>query len=181
MGRWDRTHEALKQAAVELFVEHGYDATATALVAERAGVSEITLFRHFPSKEALLLADPFDPLMAEAVRSRPEIEPAMLALTEGIRQALAHVHEESVQTLRGLLRVVAATPTLRGAIERNSEETVAALVDALIDRGVDEMQARVSATAVVAGVSAALLDWARSDQTPLDKAIGAGLDVLGGG
>lgn len=82
MGRWEQTHKSLRKAALELFAEQGYEATATAQVAERAGVSEMTLFRHFPTKEMLLLADPFDPLMAEAVRARPEHEPAMRALAK---------------------------------------------------------------------------------------------------
>ncbi|KPC86144.1 TetR family transcriptional regulator, partial [Streptomyces sp. NRRL WC-3753] len=38
-----------------MFAAQGYDATTTAAVAERAGVSEMTLFRHFATKEALLL------------------------------------------------------------------------------------------------------------------------------
>jgi AcrR family transcriptional regulator len=171
----------LRRAALELFAAHGYDATATARIAARAGVSEMTLFRHFPAKETLLLADPFDPLMAEAVRARPEHEPAMRALAEGVRQALTRLAAEDVQALRGRLRIIAETPTLRGAVERNSEETVAALVAALTDRGVGETQARVAATAVIAGLSAALLDWAQSEPGPLEAALGSALDVLGGG
>ena len=109
MGRWDQTHEALKRAAFELCAERGYEATATAQVAERAGVSEMTLFRHFPTKEALLLTDPFDPLMAEAVRARPAHEPAMLALAQGIRQAWGRVDAEST---RELSNATATTPLL---------------------------------------------------------------------
>ncbi len=193
MGRWDQTHEALKRAAFELFAERGYEATATAQVAERAGVSEMTLFRHFPTKEALLLTDPVDPLMAEAgptrpahhppkvaVRARPAHEPAMLALAQGIRQAWGRVDAESTRELRDLLRIVAQTPALRGAVERNSNDTAAALTGALVDRGVPEAQARVAVTAVLAGLSAALLDWARSEQSPLDAALSSALDVLGG-
>ncbi len=180
MGRWDRTHEALRRTALELFAERGYEATATAQVAERAGVSEMTLFRHFSTKEALLLTDPFDPLMAEAVRARPESEPAMRALVEGIRQAWAQVDAESTRELRGLLQIVAQTSTLRGAVERNSDHTAAALIDALLDRGVSATQARVAVTAVIAGLSTALLDWAQSEQTSLDAALGSALDVLGG-
>jgi AcrR family transcriptional regulator len=156
MGRWDQTHEALKRAAFELFAERGYEATATAHVAERAGVSEMTLFRHFPTKEALLLSDPFDPLMAEAVRARPSHEPAMLALVHGIRQAWGCVDAE------------------------NSNDTAVALTVALADRGVSEAQARVAVTAVIAGLSTALLDWAQSEQDPLDAALSSALDVLGG-
>lgn len=180
MARWDRTHEALRQAALELCAERGYSAAATAQIAERAGVSEMTLFRHFPSKEALLLTDPFDPLMAEAVRVRPPQEPAMRALTEGIRQAWKQVDAEGTAELRNLLRIVSETPALHGAIERNSADTIVALADALRDRGVNEAQARVAATATVGGLSAALLDWAQSEHAALDAVLASALDVLGG-
>ena len=176
MKRWERTHEALRLAALEAFAEQGYDAAATAQIAQRAEVSEMTLFRHFPTKEALLLDDPFDPLMAESVRARPEHEPAMQALAQGIRQ----LDGESTEALRVVLRIVAGTPTLQGAIERNSEKTIAALVDALTDCGVDKTQARVAATAMIGGLSVALLDWAQSEHSALDVILGSALDVLGG-
>lgn len=180
MGRWEQTHKSLRKAALELFAEQGYEATATAQVAERAGVSEMTLFRHFPTKEMLLLADTFDPLMAEAVRARPEHEPAMRALAEGVREAWKQVDVEDVRALRDLLRIVACTPNLRGAIERNSGETAEALRGALVDRGVSEMQAHVAVSAVIAGLSAALLNWAQSEQPSLDAALTQALDLLGG-
>ena len=180
MKRWERTHEALRLAALEAFAEQGYDAAATAQIAQRAEVSEMTLFRHFPTKEALLLDDPFDPLMAESVRARPEHEPAMQALAQGIRHAWGQLDGESTEALRVVLRIVAGTPTLQGAIERNSEKTIAALVDALTDRGVDKTQARVAATAMIGGLSVALLDWAQSEHSALDVILGSALDVLGG-
>lgn len=181
MGRWERTHQALRQSALELFAKRGYDATGTAQVAEYAGVSEMTLFRHFPTKEALVVADSFDPLMAEAVRVRPADESLMRALAEGVRVAWAQVEDADVKILRRRVRIIAQTPALRGAIERGSEATITALARALVDRGANEAQARVAAAAVIAGLSAALLEWARADQTGLGTALGSALDVLGGG
>lgn len=170
----------MQQAALALFAEQGYGATGTAQVAERAGVSEMTLFRHFPTKEALLLADSFDPLMAETVRARPADESPMRALTEGIRVALAQFGNADVEVLRLRVRVIAQTPAMVGAIERGSEDTTAALARALTDRGAGEVRARVAAAAVIAGLSAALLEWARSEQTGLDIVLSSALDVLGG-
>jgi len=46
----------LLEAALDLFVEHGYAATRVEAVAQRAGVSKGTLFRYFASKEALFQA-----------------------------------------------------------------------------------------------------------------------------
>ena len=43
-------------AAADLFAEQGYDATTVAQIAERAGVTKSTFFRHFPDKRELLVA-----------------------------------------------------------------------------------------------------------------------------
>ena len=178
--RWDRTHAALKRAALELFAERGYDAAGTAQIAARAQVSEMTLFRHFATKEALLLEDPFDPRIAAGVASRPGGEPAMRALAEGIRQAWREVDPESTQLLREVLRIVAHTPALTGAIERNSNETITVLTQALTERDVHDLEARVAASAMITGLSVALLDWAQTEQGELSAVLDAALDVLGG-
>lgn len=180
MSRWHRTHEQLSQAALELFAEQGYTTTGTAEIAQRAGVSEMTLFRHFPTKEALLLTDPFDPVMAEAVRARPDQELPMQALTAGIREAWHTIDADTVRSLRERIRIIAATPALRGAIERNSETTVGALAGALQDRGVDRPQAHVAAAAVIAGLSTALQTWATTEDADLQHTLASALAVLAG-
>lgn len=174
------THEALGRAALELFAERGYDATSTARIAERARVSEMTLFRHFSSKEALLLSDPFDPLMAEAVRTRPVDEPPMRALAEGIRQTWSQIDADSIRELRVRLRMITEASSLHGAIERHSEATIAALVDAMRSRGVVVASARIAATAMISGLSMALMEWTRYEQPALDEVLRHALDVLGG-
>lgn len=180
MGRWQQTHETLIEAALDLFLERGYDATGTAQIAERAGVSEMTLFRHFPSKETLLVADPFDPVMADAVRSRPEHESPMRALATGIGAVWSTLDAESTDALRDRLTVIAQSPALSGAIERGSAATITALAAALTDRGVGEVQAQVAAVAMIAGLSVALQEWATSETADLDHVLPAALDVLGG-
>lgn len=180
MGRWQRTHEAISEAALELFTECGYDATRTAQIAARAGVSEMTLFRHFPTKDSLLVVDPFDPVMADAVRTRPEHEPPMRAVTAGIGEVWSRIDRETASALRDRLRLIAQTPKLRGAIERNSETTVSVLVEALRARGVQELPAQVAAAAVIAGLSAALLRWVVTEGADLDQVLLDALAVLGG-
>lgn len=54
--RKDARPGELLDAALDLFVEHGYAATRVEAVAQRAGVSKGTLFRYFASKEALFQA-----------------------------------------------------------------------------------------------------------------------------
>ena len=57
MARWEPgARERLVVAAIDLFTERGYDATTVAQIAERAGVTKSTFFRHFPDKRELLVA-----------------------------------------------------------------------------------------------------------------------------
>ncbi|TMZ52891.1 TetR/AcrR family transcriptional regulator, partial [Klebsiella pneumoniae] len=50
------TVAAILEAAAQLFQRHGYTATTTNKIAERAGVSIGSLYQYFPNKEALLAA-----------------------------------------------------------------------------------------------------------------------------
>lgn len=58
------TRRRLLDAAVSCLVEHGYASTTTAGVCQAAGVSQGALFKHFPTKAALLVAT-VDHLFAE--------------------------------------------------------------------------------------------------------------------
>src|SRR4051812_49786194 len=75
MGRWEPgARERLVIAAVDLFVEQGYDETTVAQIAERAGVTRSTFFRHFPDKRELLVAgqEVLSRLLAEGVAEAPQ-------------------------------------------------------------------------------------------------------------
>jgi AcrR family transcriptional regulator len=49
-----QTRDRLVRAALELFTTRGYHETTTPLIAQRAGVAEGTIYRHFASKDELL-------------------------------------------------------------------------------------------------------------------------------
>src|SRR5918994_10840 len=51
-----KTRRKLLAAAHELFYENGICATGVTAVAERAGVTKMTLYAHFPSKDQLVAA-----------------------------------------------------------------------------------------------------------------------------
>jgi AcrR family transcriptional regulator len=52
--------QRLLKAALEEFVVSGYKGASTRAITERAGVNEVTLFRHFGSKQGLLKAAALD-------------------------------------------------------------------------------------------------------------------------
>ncbi|WP_344354039.1 TetR/AcrR family transcriptional regulator [Brachybacterium phenoliresistens] len=180
MGRWESTHARLLTAAAELFARQGYAATTTAQIAAAAQVSEMTLFRHVPSKEALLLEDRADPAIAAAVRERPATEPALRAAVSGVAEAWGRLPATEVAALRRRLGIIVAEPSLHGAVERNSRESARAIAEALVARGTDRVAARVVASAVVAGLSEALLAWAAAPEESIEEFLGAAFAALAG-
>jgi AcrR family transcriptional regulator len=72
-SRTDKTRARILAAASELFTRKGYAAATTRAIAQAAGVNEVTLFRHFGSKENLAKAimDQFGgPAIAADLESR---------------------------------------------------------------------------------------------------------------
>ena len=87
MGRWEpNARERLVIAAVDLFSEQGYDDTTVAQIADRAGVTKSTFFRHFPDKRELLVAGQatLSRLLAEGIASAPSGAGALDAVAAGL-------------------------------------------------------------------------------------------------
>ena len=75
-----RTHDALRDAALDRFAAQGFDATTVEQIADDADVSMRTFFRYFPCKEAVLFGDEHWAPMLEALRARPADEPMLASL-----------------------------------------------------------------------------------------------------
>src|ERR671936_2503058 len=112
MGRWKPgARERLVMAAVDLFTEQGYDATTVAQIAERAGLTKSTFFRHFPDKRELLVAgqETLSRLLAEGIAEAPAGASPLEAVAAGLRRA-----SEAMGSLNRDL-----APRLRAAVAAN--------------------------------------------------------------
>ncbi|MGC1206667.1 MAG: helix-turn-helix domain-containing protein, partial [Ornithinimicrobium sp.] len=65
------TRERLQDIGLALIINEGYESVTVEQIARAAGVSHMTFFRHFPTKQSLVLQDPFDPEIAAAVAAQP--------------------------------------------------------------------------------------------------------------
>ncbi|QOR72746.1 TetR family transcriptional regulator [Ruania alkalisoli] len=166
--------------ALDLFERHGYDTTTTAQIAAAAGVSEMTLFRHFPTKDHLVAHDPYDPSIADAVAAQPSSLAPLARTTAGIRSAWAALPDVETMDVRRRVRIAAYTPSLTAAMYASTHATENAIAAALIDGGAERAQAHIAAAATLAALTASLLDWAQTDGGALGDAVMRALDVLDG-
>jgi len=179
MGRRaEQTRDRLLTTALELFAERGYDATSVGEIATRAGVTEMTFFRHFPSKASLLVDDPYDPVIGAAIRSQPDGLDPITRAARGVRAAWREIPAPAVTEVRVRLRIVAATPALRASMVGGTAATETVITDALTSADVDRRTALIAAAAVMGALNAALLEWSQTDIDDLGQAIDAALRVL---
>jgi AcrR family transcriptional regulator len=180
-GRAERTRTRLLAAALDLFARKGYDETTVAEIATAAGVTEMTFYRHFGSKDQLVLEDPYDPLIASAIGHQPTDLPPLLQAVRGIRAAWQEMPITDEGPVRERVAIVAGTPSLAAAARANTAATEAAITAELVAAGADPRVAAIAAAAVLAGLMTALLQWGSGREGTLSDAIERALDVFEGG
>ena len=134
-----RTRETIADTAIAMFLEHGFDQVSCAAVAARAEVSKPTLFKHFPTKEDLVvhrIADHEDEL-ARAVRERPAGESPLAALLrhhlDGLAARDAITGLCDAPQVRALYRMMEDAPTLSVRLLRFAARRAEALAEALAE------------------------------------------------
>lgn len=174
-----RTRARILAAAIDLFTRGGYEKTTVAQIAAAAGVTEMTFYRHFGSKDQLLVDDPYDPLIVAAIAAQPRSLPPLQRAARGVRSAWRNLPITSEDPVRERLAIVAATPSLMPAVRAGTAATECAIADQLSRDGADPTDAAVAAAAVMAALMTGLLRWAVSaDGGRLSGAIERSLDVL---
>jgi AcrR family transcriptional regulator len=135
MVRWEPDGRGrLAQAAMELYSQQGFEKTTVAEIAERAGLTERTFFRHFADKREVLFAGAgeFQELLVGAVANAPESLAPIDAAAEGALAAAELIKFASLS---------------------------AALADTLRARGVTEPAASLTAEVALAVFRTAFERW----------------------
>jgi AcrR family transcriptional regulator len=163
--RKQQTRRAIQEHALRLFLADGYDATTVERIAEAAGVSHMTFFRHFPTKESVVTDDDYDPLLAQLVRDRPAGEPPLTAIQRALVGALRAMPAAEHGVLRVRTRLMMQTPALRARLWDNqfSTQELFAAVLAARERGDKAgdpgLRLRVLAGTALAALTTALSTW----------------------
>ena len=99
-GRSERRRQAIIQAAIEVFLRHGYLGATTDEVAARASVSKQTLYKHFADKQHLFaeiildttvqVVDGLSNAVASTLQDAQDVRKALRDLADGFLRGLLH-------------------------------------------------------------------------------------------
>jgi AcrR family transcriptional regulator len=164
MGRWQpNARGRLRQAAFELYGEQGFDQTTVAQIAARAGLTERTFYRHFADKREVVFSGEVHRVLVSTLAGAAASATAMQAVTDALDAAGAVLDERRDMTRRRQA-VIAANPSLQQREQIKYATLAVDMTQALCERGVDPVSARLAADAGVAVFRAAFERWIDEDE-----------------
>ena len=180
MGRWEpNPHGRLEQAALALYRERGFEQTTVAEIANRAGLTERTFFRHYADKREVLFGGSgrLQELMAAAVADAPESATPIDAVAAGVQAAATVIQDREFSKQRQA--IIVANRELRERELIKLASLSSAFAEVLRQRGVKEPAASLAAEAGIAVFKVAFERWIdESNQTDLPQLIRESLAEL---
>ena len=167
MARWQPgATQRLVVAAVDLFTEQGYDATTVAQIAERAGVTRSTFFRHFSDKRELLVAgqETLSRLLADGICEAAASASPLEAVAAGLERASSAMGPTNRELGPRLQAAVAASTELQERDALKHVGLAAAMTAALVARGVPDPTAHLASELGVLALKQGYASWSQSDR-----------------
>ncbi|HVC38489.1 MAG TPA: TetR family transcriptional regulator [Candidatus Dormibacteraeota bacterium] len=181
MSRWEPDARGrLERAALELYVERGFDQTTVAEIAARAGLTERTFFRHFTDKREVLFsgAGELQDFLVSTLANTPESAAPIAAVATALEAAGALLQER--RDFAGQRQaVIAANVELQERELVKLAALASAMAGTLRQRGVTEPSATLAAEAGIAAFKIAFERWTRdAGKADLPQTIRESVDEL---
>jgi AcrR family transcriptional regulator len=165
MARWKPDAQGrLMKAAMELFAERGYDATTVMEIAEHAGLTKRTFFRHFADKREVLFSgyEQLAEVWLAGVAAAPADAEPLAIVTAGF-EPLAEMFKERLEFARVRAQIIAANPELMERELIKLQSLASELKRALLARGVALNAAILASQAGVTVFHVAFARWVEQD------------------
>jgi AcrR family transcriptional regulator len=170
-----RTRAAIREHALRLFREQGYDATTVEQIAAAAEVSPSTFFRYFPTKEDVILQDGFDDRLFEAFDQQPASLPPIVAFRAALRETIATFTPAEWAQFQEMSAIGMSNPQVRARIVDEMSRMIETAVDALAKRtgrSPADLAVRVYAGAIIGAIMAIMGPEAYTEGTVDAEAFG---------
>jgi AcrR family transcriptional regulator len=160
MARWEPDARGrLREAALELYGERGFDQTTVAEIAARAGLTERTFFRHFADKREVLFAggEELRDAFVAGLLSTPASDAPIDQVAAALAGAAGFFTDREFPRRRQA--VITAHPELQERELIKLAGLSATLAETLRGRGVAEPTASLTAEAAIAVFKVAFERW----------------------
>jgi AcrR family transcriptional regulator len=162
-----RTRASIREHALRLFREQGYQVTTVEQIAAAAEISPATFFRYFPTKEDVVLQDDFDLITIAALNAQPPELSPIAAFRAAAASSLAAMTEADKDVFRETSRLTAQVPEIRARALDEFTRTIDGIAAALADRvgrAPDNFAVRTLAGAIIGVITSVALPGLGEDR-----------------
>jgi AcrR family transcriptional regulator len=129
-----RTRASLREHALRLFREQGYQATTIEQISAAAEVSPSTFFRYYPTKEDLVLQDEFDARVFEAFERQPLDVPPIAAIRTAMREGIGTLTPAEMEELALTSKLQHEVPEIRARSLEDFNRTIRKMSESVARR-----------------------------------------------
>jgi AcrR family transcriptional regulator len=157
-----RTRASIREHALRLIRENGYQATTVEQIAAAAEVSPSTFFRYFPTKEDVVLQDDMDTRLIEALEQQPPGLGPVTAARAAARQVAASYTAADLDVFRETTALSLSVPELRARALDELARAITVLAEAVAKRAgrpADDLAVRTVAGAIIGVIMSVTIPW----------------------
>ncbi|MGE2718310.1 mycofactocin system transcriptional regulator [Mycolicibacterium celeriflavum] len=183
--RRSTTWDHISNVAIDLFAARGFDDVSVDDIAEAAGIARRTLFRYYPSKNALPWGD-FEAHLARMRDLLADLDPEV-PIGEALRTALLAFNSfDAAETERHRMRmrVILETAALQAysmTMYAGWRGVVADFVAKRLNTSADDLVPQTVAWTMLGVALSAYERWLDDESVPLAQALGAAFDTVADG
>jgi AcrR family transcriptional regulator len=162
-----RTRASIREHALRLFREQGYQVTTVEQIAAAAEISPATFFRYFPTKEDVVLQDDFDVITLAALNAQPPELSPIAAFRAAATASLAAMTEVDKERFRETSRLTAQVPEIRARALDEFTRTIDGIAAALagrVGRAPDDFAVRTLAGAIIGVITSVAMPGLGEDR-----------------
>lgn len=159
----------VQEVALEAFEARGFEAVSVEEIAQRAEVGAATIYRHFGTKERLVLWDAYDPMLFEGITARLKRGDAPFAAMVGaVCDALGAFYERDRRLVLRRTQLAWRTPALRTAALTDLNDLREGLCRVLERAVADGFERELMAAVFVTMLDRCIDEWRKGRaRTPL--------------
>jgi AcrR family transcriptional regulator len=157
-----RTRASIREHALRLFGEQGYQATTVEQIAAAAEVSPSTFFRYFPTKEDVVLQDDMDTRMVEALERQPSGLGPIAAVRAATQEVFTSYSAADLDVIRETTGLTFTVPEIRARALDEFARTIGVIAQALAKRAgraPDDLAVRTMAGAIIGVIMSITMPW----------------------
>ncbi|WP_101950117.1 mycofactocin system transcriptional regulator [Mycobacterium sp. 3519A] len=183
--RRSTTPDHISNVAIDLFADRGFDEVSVDDVAEASGIARRTLFRYYPSKNALPWGD-FDAHLAHMRDLLDHLDPDV-PIDEALRTALLAFNsfdEQETARHRQRMRVILQTAALQAysmTMYAGWRAVVAAFVAKRLGTRAEDLVPQTVAWTMLGVALSAYEHWLADESVSLAEALGQAFDTVSDG